>query len=86
MKEILWDPLKNERLKKARGVSFEELTGGKLIDIKDHPGRNNQKLMLIDYKGYIWLVPFVETEKARFLKTLYPSRRYTKLYREGKII
>jgi hypothetical protein len=30
----------------------------------------------------IWLVPFVNDGKELFLKTLYPSRKYTKVYRE----
>ena len=85
MAEIAWNPVKSERLKKTRGVSFEEILKGKLIDIKDHHIRANQQLMLIDFKGYIWLVPFVEKEDSIFLKTLYPSRKYTKLYRRGEI-
>ena len=85
MKELRWDLLKSERLKKTRGISFEEITKAKLIDIKDHHARENQRLMLFDFKGYIWLVPFVEKEDHRFLKTLYPSRKYTKLYKRGEI-
>jgi hypothetical protein len=85
MKELRWDLLKSERLKRTRGVSFEEITKAKIIDIKDHHSRENQQLMLFDFKGYIWLVPFVEKEDCVFLKTLYPSREYTKLYRKGKI-
>ena len=85
MKAIRWDPLKNERLKKTRGVSFEEISGAKMVDIKDHPSRANQKIMLFDHRGYIWLVPFVETDEEIFLKTVYPSRQYTKIYRRGGI-
>ena len=85
MKEFAWNPLKSERLKKTRGVSFEEISKTKLIRIKDHHGRENQQLLLFDFKGYVWLVPFVETEDHIFLKTLYPSRKYTKLYRRGEL-
>lgn len=85
MKEFRWDLLKSERLKKTRGVSFEEITKAKIVDIKDHHVRENQRLILFDFKGYIWLVPFVEEENHLFLKTLYPSRKYTKLYRKGEI-
>ena len=80
MKPVRWGALKSERLKKTRGVSFEEISVAKLVDIKNHPSRANQKIMLFDYKGYIWLVPFVETDREIFLKTLYPSRQYTKSY------
>ena len=83
MKITRWDSVKSERLKKTRGVSFEEISGAKLVDIKDHPSRKNQKLMLFDYKGYIWLVPFVQTNEEIFLKTLYPSSKYTKIFRKG---
>ena len=41
--------------------------------------------MLFKYKRYIWVVPYVEDKETIFLKTLYPSRKYTKLYREGKL-
>lgn len=82
MKELRWDLLKNERLKKTRGASFEDLINSKLITILQHPNRENQKVMLFDYKKYIWIVPFVESEDYYFLKTLYPSRKYTKLLKE----
>ena len=82
MKTIRWDLLKSERLKKTRGVSFEEIIGAKLVDIKGHPSRENQKIMLFEHKGYIWVVPFVDTSDEIFLKTLYQSRQYTKMYKK----
>ena len=85
MGEFKWNPLKNERLKKLRGVSFEELTGSKLIKIQKHPKKEHQDVMLFDYKGYVWIVPYVDNGSEIFLKTLYPSRKYTKLYRRGEI-
>ncbi len=83
MKKTRWNPLKSERLKKTRGVSFEEIIKGEIINKENHPIHKHQKIMLINYKGYIWLVPYVETETEIFLKTLYPSRKYTKIYRKG---
>lgn len=80
MKHIQWNLLKSKRLKRTRGVSFEEIITTKLVDIKNHPARENQQILLFEYKGYIWLVPFVEKEGEIFLKTLYPSRKYTKIY------
>ena len=79
MKELRWNLLKNERLIKTRGVSFEELVNAKLINILQHPIRENQKIMLFEYKKHVWVVPFVEEESYYFLKTLYPSRKYTKI-------
>lgn len=39
--------------------------------------------MLFEYRGYVWVVPYVETGGELFLKTLFPSRKYTKLYKQG---
>ena len=80
MKEVRWSLLKSERLKRTRGVSFEELLQARLVGVRRHPTKTEQKMMLMEYKGYIWVVPYIETEHERFLKTLYPSRKYTKLY------
>ena len=83
MKLIRWNLLNNERLKAERGVSFDEVIRGRLIAIKVHPKKSHQSIMLFDFKGYIWVVPFVRTNGELFLKTLYPSRKYTSMYRKG---
>jgi hypothetical protein len=85
MKEIRWNALKSERLKRTRGVSFEEIVSSKLIDIRKHPNKENQKILIYRYKGYLWAVPYVTDGDVIFLKTLYPSRKLTKLYKRGKI-
>ena len=85
MKEIRWNLLKNDRLKQVRGVSFEEILRSELIAIKRHLKRENQDVMLFLHRGYIWVVPFVSDGEGVFLKTLYPSRKYTKIYKEGKL-
>ncbi len=79
MKTIRWDYIKSARLKRERGASFEEVLSSELIAVKQHHKRNKQKIMLFNYKGYIWIVPFIEDKDSIFLKTLYPSRKYTKL-------
>jgi len=81
-KEIKWNSLKSSRLKLTRGVSFEEIIHAKLLDIIDHPSRNDQLILICEHKGYAWIVPFVFDEKGIFLKTIYPSRKYKKLYRK----
>jgi len=81
MKNTTWNLLKSERLKRTRGMSFEDIMGSKLIATKKHPKKEHQNIMLFRYKGYVWVVPYVETDKEIFLKTLYPSRKYTKMYR-----
>ena len=85
MKQIRWDVLKNERLKKARGASFEDLINSKLIKIMKNPKRVNQNIILFEYKKYIWVVPFVEEKDYYFLKTLFPSRKYTKMFKGAMI-
>lgn len=87
MKNISWSLLKNEELKKIRGMSFEELlNNAKLIAIKEHPVRKKQSIILFEYKKYIWIVPYVENTKGIiFLKTAYPSRKYTKMYYGGQL-
>ena len=85
MKDIRWSQLKNERLKKTRGVSFDEIINAELIGIKRHSVRKDQSVMLFKFKGYIWIVPYIEEKEYIFLKTLYPSRKYTKLYRKGEL-
>ena len=85
MKEIHWSQLKSERLKKTRGVSFEEIVSSTLIDIRKHPQNDKQKILVYKYKGYIWAVPYVIDRKTIFLKTIYPSRKLTKLYRKGDL-
>ena len=77
--------MKNERLRKTRGVSFEEILKARLVDVQSHPKKEHQRVMLFEYKGYVWVVPFVETEDEIFLKALYPSRVYTKIYRRGEL-
>lgn len=77
------DPIKNERVKKTRGVSFEEILKAKLIGIESHPSKAMQERMIFEWKGYVWVVPFVRSERKIFLKTVYPSRKHTKQYRKG---
>ena len=83
MEEFKWNLLKSKRLKKTRGMSFEEIIKARLVKIKENSTRLGQRLMLYEVKGYIWVVPFVTQGEEIFLKTLYPSRKYTKLYRRG---
>ena len=86
MPDVRWNLLKSERLKKTRGASFEDILKGKLIGIKKHPKKKHQNIMLFEYKHYIWIIPYVIEENGDiFLKTLYPSRKYTKMLKEGKL-
>jgi uncharacterized DUF497 family protein len=87
MKAFRWNPDKNEALKAARGVSFESMVvaieDGGLLDILAHPNQTKyptQRVLVVKYDNYAYLVPFVEEEAYFFLKTLIPSRKATRDY------
>jgi len=86
MRDIRWNLLKSKRLKKTRGVSFEDILRGRVIAARRHPKKKNQNIILFEYKLYIWVVPYIIDENGDiFLKTLFPSRKYTKIYRREKL-
>ena len=85
MRQLRWNLLKSERLKETRGAAFEDIIQAKLIAAKRHPAKERQNIMLFEYKGYVWVVPYMEDEEGFFLKTLYPGRKYTKMYKRGEI-
>ncbi len=86
MKRNNWDPEKNELLKHKRGIGFEDIVvailGNRILDIVQHPQekRSNQKYLIVEIDNYAYVVPFVEMEEERFFKTIFPSRKYTKIY------
>ncbi len=79
-----WNHEKNERLKAERGVGFEQvilhIERGDLVDVIEHP---NQQMLVVKIKDYAYLVPFVEGEEGKFLKTIIPSRKATREYLGG---
>jgi len=83
--QILWDDEKNRKLIVERGVSLEEIAD--LILNKDYhtilknPTREGQKIFVVTYQGYTHVVPFIiDTDKNIILKTVFPSRKYHKIY------
>ncbi len=84
MKYLNWDPEKNKILKGTRGISFEEIVilieSDQILGIEVNPGRSNQKIYILEIDNYAVVVPFVETEDEIFLKTAFPSRKFTKRY------
>jgi uncharacterized DUF497 family protein len=79
MRKFRWDEEKNRLLKKKRGVSFEDILGSKFLGAEKHRTRNNQMVLLFEHEKYVWVVPCVVEEKYVFLKTVFPSRKYTKM-------
>lgn len=85
MKIFRWNPDKNEILKNERGISFElvllAIEQGDILSECDHPNQTrypNQKILEIMIDDYVYLVPFVESHKEYFLKTIIPSRKASK--------
>lgn len=85
MSEIKWNISKNHKLKETRGLSFEDILRSKFIGLYEHPTRKHQFLLLYEYEGYVWVVPCLIKKGSIFLKTLYPSRKFTRKYRMGEI-
>jgi len=83
MKELRWNEEKSLKLKKGRGVSFDEIVAGNFLGIEKHPSRDNQWLMVFDVDGYCWVVPYVDGGDHYFMKTAFPSRKHTKIYLKG---
>ena len=84
-----WNPEKNEWLKKERNITFEQiifhLSQGDLWKTADHPDQKSypgQKLYFIVMDDYVYIVPYVVEKKYIFLKTIIPSRKATKLYKD----
>lgn len=91
MDHYKWNKEKNEMLKTERGISFEQVTmhieRGDLLDIVDHPNQKTypgQQLLVVEINNYAFLVPFVENESGKFLKTIIPSRKATRDYLGGR--
>jgi uncharacterized DUF497 family protein len=84
MKYLNWNPEKNQIIKRERGITFEEIAylieSGQIIGIEENPERSNQKMYVLNIENYAVIVPFVENDKEIFLKTAFPSRKYTKRY------
>ena len=90
MKLFDWNDDKNKWLRNERGITFEEIiyhiTHDRLLDTIEHPNPKaypGQRVFVVDVKGYVCLVPFVEGEQSIFLKTIIPSRKMTRQYLGG---
>jgi uncharacterized DUF497 family protein len=90
MRYFDWSTDKNERLKEQRDITFEEIVfhilHDGLLDVLEHPNKEQypgQMIFVVDVEGYVYLVPYVETEESVFLKTIIPSRKMTKKYLKG---
>lgn len=79
--------MKNEQLIVERGISFEEIVfyieNDGLLDDIAHPNSqdySHQRIFVVAVESYIYLVPYIENNDELFLKTIIPSRKFTRIY------
>ena len=87
MKLYNWNADKNNQLIRERDKSFEEviffIENGGLLDEIAHPNKAtypNQRMFIVAIDGYVYVIPYVEDDNEVFLKTIIPSRKFTKRY------
>ena len=56
------------------------IESGQIIGIEENLKRPNQKIYILDIENYAVIVPYIKNESDIFLKTAFPSRKYTKRY------
>lgn len=85
--QYVWNTEKNILLQETRGISFEEalykIEHGGLIDIIDNPNKAqypHEQAFVVSINNYTHIVPFTKKDKIIILKTIFPDRRYHKLY------
>jgi uncharacterized DUF497 family protein len=86
-----WNDEKNEQLKQTRGISFERVVvaieEGALLDVLQHRNQSrypNQLILVAEVESYAICVPCVVNAEEYFLKTVFPSRKYTQFYLKDK--
>lgn len=87
VKPFRWGADKNAELLAERGIGFEHVViaieAGGLLDVLAHPNPAkypNQRVMVVSWDGYAYLIPFVEEPDHYFLKTVIPSRKATRRF------
>jgi hypothetical protein len=93
MKQITWSEEKNRELKENpnRAVCFEDMVaaieGGGLLDDIEHVSQDkyaHQRMYIVLFNDYVYCVPYVTKGNAVFLKTVFPSRKFTHIYLTDK--
>lgn len=85
MKEFKFNNEKNQQLKIIRGICFEDIITkiktDKQVKAIEHPNKKRyptQRIFLVKIKNKIYAAPFIEESGYFFLKTIYPSKKYTR--------
>lgn len=86
-----WNPAKNAWLREHRGISFEEIVvhlgRGDVWKMAPHPNPRkypHQAVAFVVVNDSVWLVPFEEVGDVILLRTIIPSRKATRHYREDR--
>jgi uncharacterized DUF497 family protein len=86
---FVWDENKNKVLKQQRNISFEQIVlsieNKQVADVIENPNKEKYKgqiYIMVNYDEYIYVVPAFISDSGEecHLKTIYPSRKYTKIY------
>ncbi len=82
-----WNDEKNQWLKKERNISFEQVViaieSNDIVDILENPNKlkyKNQIMILVNIDDYVYAIPAIMGNDVIFLKTIFPSRKYTDHY------
>ncbi len=82
-----WSDTKNDLLKREQGIGFERIVvaieQGCILDVLEHPRKTkyrNQYVVLVEIDTYVYVIPSVREKGYWFLKTMFPSRKYTDIY------
>ena len=89
--QVIWDEDKNTLLKNTRNISFEDIESAilndNILDIIPHHNREkypDQELLIVEFAGYLYYVPFILNEDEMVLKSIIPSRKLTKKYKKDR--
>jgi len=77
---------KNAFLKAERGIGFDDvifcIENGYVLDVIKNASEKyaHQVMYIVEINNYVYVVPCVKNKGGLFLKTIYPSRVFTKKY------
>jgi uncharacterized DUF497 family protein len=86
-----WNEEKNALLKAERGIGFEDIVTaileGAIVDIIQHPSKEkfpDQMIYIVEVLEYIYMIPYVRNDQEIFFKTIIPSRKMKKIYKDER--
>jgi hypothetical protein len=87
--DIIYNPNKAEWLLKVRNIDMKEVEeiiyNEQYLAIRESKSRPGQKMFIIRYKNYAYVVPYVVDDGGSYvIKTVYPCRKYNKIYGGAK--